>query len=178
MGIQIKDKEFILFLRQDQLQQRIIQIGAKIAQDFEGKDIVLLGVLNGSFIFFADLCRSIDLPITCSFVKLSSYEGTESSEKVTSLIGIQENLQNKNVLIIEDIVDTGISMKYMLEQISGLNPSSISIVTLLFKPEAFRFNYPIDYVGFEIPNKFVVGYGLDYDGLGRNLPDIYQLDTP
>jgi hypoxanthine phosphoribosyltransferase len=178
MSIKIKDKNFVTFLKRDQLQQRISQVGAKITQDFEGKELVLLGVLNGSFIFFADLCRVIDLPTTCSFVKISSYEGTKSSEKVKSLIGIQENLEKKNVVIIEDIVDTGISMKYMLEQISSLNPASISIVTLLHKPEAFRFNYVIDYVCFEIPNKFVVGYGLDYDGFGRNLPDIYQLDTP
>jgi len=178
MNIKIKDKNFIPFLKRDQLLERVAQIGAKIGQDYAGEELVLIGVLNGSFIFFADLCRFIDLPLTCSFVKLSSYEGTESSEKVKSIIGIKENLNKKNVLIIEDIVDTGISMKYMLEQISVLNPNSISIATLLHKPEAFRFNYPIDYVCFEIPNKFVVGYGLDYDGFGRNLPDIYQLDTP
>lgn len=178
MGIKIKDKNFIPFINKNQLQERISQIGAKITQDFEGEELVLLGVLNGSFIFFADLCRVINLPITCSFVKISSYEGTKSSEKIKSLIGIQENLHKKNVVIIEDIVDTGISMKYMLEQISALNPACISIVTLLYKPEAFQFNYPIDYVCFEIPNKFVVGYGLDYDGFGRNLPDIYQLATP
>lgn len=178
MNIKIRDKNFIPFLKREQLQQRISQIGAKISQDFQGEELVLLGVLNGSFVFFADLCRLIDLPITCSFVKLSSYEGTKSSETVRELIGLKENLKNKKVLIIEDIVDTGISMKYMLEQISGQNPASISIVTLLYKPEAFRFNYTIDYVCFEIPNKFVVGYGLDYDGFGRNLPDIYQLDTP
>ncbi|WP_296705620.1 hypoxanthine phosphoribosyltransferase [Algoriphagus sp.] len=178
MSIRIKDKHFIPFLNQDQIQKRISQVGAEISQDFKGKEVVLLGVLNGSFIFFADLCRSIDLPITCTFVKLSSYQGTKSSEKVKSLIGIQDSLKNKYVLIVEDIVDTGISMNYLLEQISGLNPSGISIVSLLFKPEAFRFNYPIDYVCFEIPNKFVVGFGLDYDGYGRNLKEIYQLDTP
>ncbi|MEN2281935.1 hypoxanthine phosphoribosyltransferase [Algoriphagus sp. SE2] len=178
MSIRIKDKNFIPFLNKDQIQERISQVGAQITQDFIGKDVVLLGVLNGSFIFIADLCRSIDLPITCSFVKLSSYQGTKSSEKVKSLVGIQENLKNKFVVIVEDIVDTGISMNYMLKQISSLNPLGISIVSLLFKPEAFRFNYQIDYVCFEIPNKFVVGYGLDYDGLGRNLSEIYQLDTP
>lgn len=178
MKIQIKDKNFIPYLSSVQLQDRISQVGAKITHDFHGKDLVVIGVLNGSFMFLADLCRVIDLPLTCSFVKISSYEGMESGEKIKSLIGLKEDLKNKYVLIVEDIVDTGISMKYMLEQVYGLNPAKVSIVTLLFKPEAFRFNYPIDYVCFEIPNKFVVGYGLDYDGFGRNLPDIYQLDTP
>ncbi|MBN3580812.1 hypoxanthine phosphoribosyltransferase [Algoriphagus aestuarii] len=178
MSIQIKDKNFIPYLRSFQLQDRISQVGAKITQDFQDKEVVVLGVLNGSFMFLADLCRFIDLPLTCSFVKISSYQGMESGEKVKSIIGLQEELKNKYVLIIEDIVDTGISMKYMLEQVYGLQPAQVSIVTLLYKPEAFRFNYPIDYVCFEIPNKFVVGYGLDYDGFGRNLPDIYQLDTP
>lgn len=178
MTINIKDKAFVPFINEKQLKQKITQVGARITQDFSGKDVVLLGVLNGSFMFMADLCRSIELPVPCTFVKISSYQGTKSSEKVTGLLGIQENLENKNVIIVEDIIDTGISMDHMLKQIYALNPASVSLVTLLFKPEAFRFNYPIDYVCFEIPNKFVVGYGLDYDGLGRNLKEIYQLDTP
>jgi len=178
MTIKIKDKAFVPFINENQIKQRISQVGAQITQDFLGKDVVLLGVLNGSFMFMADLCRSIELPVPCTFVKISSYQGTKSSEKVTALLGIQENLENKNVIIVEDIIDTGISMDHMLKQIYDLKPASVSLVTLLFKPEAFRFNYQIDYVCFEIPNKFVVGYGLDYDGLGRNLKEIYQLDTP
>lgn len=178
MAIKIKDKDFVPFINENQLKQKISQVGAQITRDFLGKETVLLGVLNGSFMFMADLCRSIELPVSCTFVKISSYQGTRSSEKVTSILGLQENLENKNVIIVEDIIDTGISMDHMLKQIYGLNPASVTLVTLLFKPEAFRFNYPIDYVCFEIPNKFVVGYGLDYDGLGRNLKEIYQLDTP
>ncbi|SIN94519.1 hypoxanthine phosphoribosyltransferase [Algoriphagus halophilus] len=178
MAIKIKDKAFVPFINENQLKQKISQVGAQITQDYLGKDVVLLGVLNGSFMFMADLCRSIDLSVSCTFVKISSYQGTKSSEKVTALLGIQENLENKNVIIVEDIIDTGISMDHMLKQIYDFKPASVSLVALLFKPEAFRFNYQIDYVCFEIPNKFVVGYGLDYDGLGRNLKEIYQLDTP
>ena len=178
MSVQLKDKNFKPFINRKQIQERISQIGAEISQKYKGEDLLLIGVLNGSFIFMADLCRAIDLPLECSFVKISSYQGTESTGKVKTLIGLGENLTDKNILIVEDIVDTGISMNHMLEQISDYNPANISIVTLLYKPEAFQFNYAIDYVCFEIPNKFVVGYGLDYDSLGRNLPEIYQHDTP
>lgn len=178
MTIEIGGKKFIQFLDNEVLKKKISQIGVQITQDFQNKEVVLIAVLNGSFMFMADICRSIDLPVTCTFVKISSYEGMKSSESVKSIIGIQENLENKHVIIIEDIVDTGVSMKHMLDQLNKLNPASVSIATLLFKPDSFRFNYPIDYVCFEIPNKFVIGYGLDYNGLGRNLNEIYQLDTP
>lgn len=177
MKIVLKDKTFEVYLNSSEIKTRINQVGEKIAQDFKGKEIVILGVLNGSFIFFADLCRSIDLPLVCSFIKFSSYQGTVSSGQIKSVLGLDHDLKGKHVIIVEDIVDTGFSMDYLLKTLSGHNPAQIAIATLLFKPEAFRFKYSIDYVGFEIPNKFVVGYGLDYDGLGRNLPDIYQLST-
>ena len=178
MSVKLKDKEFEIFLSNKNIDFRISELGSAITQDFSGQELIVVGVLNGSFVFMADLCRKIDLPISTSFIKVSSYLGTESTGTVRSILGLEEKIEGKNVLIVEDIVDTGISMDYLLKALSALNPSKLSIVTLLHKPDAFQFNYAIDYVGFEIPNKFVVGYGLDYDGLGRNLPDIYQLSTP
>jgi hypoxanthine phosphoribosyltransferase len=176
--IQIKDKIFETYLTEGQIKQRIEELGVQIAADFEGEELVLLGVLNGSFLFLADLVRAIQLPMTCEFIKISSYSGMESTGKVTEVIGIPPTIAGKNVVIVEDIVDTGKSMSYLLEQLAVFNPKRVAIATLLFKKEAFSFNYPLDYVGFEIPNKFVVGFGLDYDGAGRNYPEIYQLSIP
>jgi hypoxanthine phosphoribosyltransferase len=176
--IQLKDKTFETYLNARQLQERITELGAQIASDFAGEEVVVLGVLNGSFIFMADLVRAIPMTITCDFLKISSYAGTESTGKVTSVFGISQSLAGKNVVIVEDIVDTGASMAYLKEYLATLGPKRVAIATLLFKREAFTFNYPLDYVGFEIPNKFVVGFGLDYDGEGRNYQDIYQLSIP
>jgi hypoxanthine phosphoribosyltransferase len=178
MTIAIKDKNFKIFLNQSSIHKRIVEIGQQITQDFEGKEIVILGVLNGSFVFMADLCRAIQLPVRCTFIKISSYVGTSSTGQVRSVLGLDQELKDKVVLIVEDIVDTGTSMDFLIKTISDQDPAQISICSLLFKPDAFRFKYALNYVCFEIPNKFVVGYGLDYDGLGRNLPEIYQLDTP
>jgi hypoxanthine phosphoribosyltransferase len=174
----IHDKEFEVYLSEDQIQQRLKDLGSQISNDFQGQKLLVIGVLNGSFMVLADLCRYINLDISIEFLKISSYSGTESTGQVKSIFGLNQELTGMSVLIIEDIVDTGLSMKFLLEELQKLNPNRIAIMTLLFKKEAFRYNYPLDYVGFEIPNKFVVGYGLDYDGHGRNLPDIYQLCTP
>ncbi|MCM0060299.1 MAG: hypoxanthine phosphoribosyltransferase [Algoriphagus sp.] len=176
--IQIKDKFFETYLSKEQLELRIQELGAQIRADFEGEELVLLGVLNGSFLFLADLVRAIPLPMTCEFIKISSYAGINSTGKVTEVIGIPPTIAGKNIVIVEDIVDTGRSMAYLLEQVGIFSPKRVAIATLLFKKEAFSFNYPLDYVGFEIPNKFVVGFGLDYDGVGRNYPEIYQLSIP
>ncbi len=176
--IQIKDKTFETYLTEGQIKQRIEELGAQIGADFEGEELVLLGVLNGSFVVMADLVRTIPLPLSCEFIKISSYSGVESTGKVLEVIGIPASIEGKNVLVVEDIVDTGNSMAYLMGQLESLHPKRIAIATLLFKKEAFLFNYPLDYVGFEIPNKFVVGFGLDYDGEGRNYPDIYQLSIP
>ncbi|MEB2780190.1 hypoxanthine phosphoribosyltransferase [Algoriphagus sp. C2-6-M1] len=178
MSIRLKDKEFEIYLSAEEINQRNSRLGQAITQDFAGQELVIIGVLNGSFVFMADLCRYIDLPLSTAFIKISSYSGTVSTGKVRSILGLEEKIEGKNVLIVEDIVDTGISMDYLLRALSEYKPAKLSLVTLLHKPDAFKFNYGLDYVGFEIPNKFVVGYGLDYDGLGRNLPDIYQLSTP
>lgn len=175
--VKIHDKEFEVYLSSETIKKRLEELGKRISQDFKGEKITLLGVLNGSFIVMADLARTVELELTCEFLRITSYEGTQTTGKVKSLMGLSSDISNKTVLIVEDIVDTGISMKFLLEELKKQNPKRLAIVTLLFKKEAFRFNYPLDYVGFEIPNKFVVGYGLDYDGLGRNLSDIYQLST-
>lgn len=175
--IQIKDLAFELFIAKEELDARVKEMGEKIKADFQGEEIVLLGVLNGAFIVMADLARAIDLKVTCEFLRISSYSGTQTTGEVKSLLGLSSDLAGKNVVIVEDIVDTGISMKFLISELSKQNPKRLAIATLLFKREAFRFNYTLDYVGFEIPNKFVIGYGLDYDGLGRNFPDIYQLST-
>ncbi|SDD73085.1 hypoxanthine phosphoribosyltransferase [Algoriphagus faecimaris] len=171
----IKGREFEVFIPEQKIIERVKELGLKITTDFNGSELVMIGILNGAFIFASDLCRQIDLPLSLSFVKIASYDGMNSTESVKKLIGLSEDLSGKHVILVEDIVDSGLSMNFLLDHFSSLNPASISIATLLFKPEAFRFNYPLHYVGFEIPNKFVLGYGLDYDGIGRNLSDIYQL---
>lgn len=176
--VSILDKTFEIYLSNTQIQERINQIGRAISDEFHGDELIIVGVLNGSFLFMADLVRKIELNFVCDFIKVSSYQGTESTGQVKSLLGLKESIEGKSVLIIEDIVDTGLSMEYLLKELSNHHPKRLAIATLLFKREAFRHKYAIDYVGFEIPNKFVVGYGLDYDGLGRNLPHIYQLTTP
>lgn len=176
IGIKIKDFNFNLFLSEKEINERLHELAAKISEDFYGEELILLGILNGSFIVMADLVRKIELPLKCEFIKISSYSGTETTGVVKSLLGLSISLEGKNVLVIEDIVDTGISMNFLISELSKQNPKRLSIATLLFKKDAFRFNYDLNYVGFEIPDKFVVGYGLDYDGLGRNLPDIYQLN--
>jgi hypoxanthine phosphoribosyltransferase len=158
--IKIKDKTFETYLTEGQIKRRIEELGIQISTDFEGEELVLLGVLNGSFVVMADLVRTISLPLSCEFIKIPA------------------SIEGRNVLVVEDIVDTGNSMAYLKKKLESLHPKRIAIATLLFKKEAFLFNYPLDYVGFEIPNKFVVGFGLDYDGEGRNYPDIYQLSIP
>jgi hypoxanthine phosphoribosyltransferase len=173
--VEVKDKRFVPYLSEADLSQRISSMGAKISSDFGGKTPVLLGVLNGAFMFLSDLAKTIDVPVEIQFVKVASYESTASTGKVKDLIGLNIDLTGREVIIVEDIVDTGLSMKHILNIVGEKNPVKISIATLLLKPEALKEPLDIDYIGFEIPNKFVVGYGLDYDGLGRNLKEIYQL---
>lgn len=173
--IQIKDKEFVPYISAEALQQRIKVLGEEISRDFEGETPVLLGILNGSFMFASDLVKSINTPMEITFLKIASYEGQASTGKIKSLLGLDKPLEGRSVIIVEDIVDTGLSMTHILEELSSHSPKRISIAALLVKPDALQYPIAVDYVGFEIPNKFVVGYGLDYDGLGRNIPEIYQL---
>lgn len=173
--IKLHDLTFEPYMDAETIQQQVKELGARLTKDFKDKRPLFLAVLNGAFIFAADLVRACEMEHEISFIKLSSYEGTESSGKVITQLGLQEDVKNRDVILVEDIVDTGTTLYHYLPTLEKLNPKSISIVTLLQKPSALRFPLTVDYVGFEIPNKFVIGYGLDYNGIGRNLKDIYQL---
>ena len=171
--IDIKDKTFETLIPEEEILRRVKVVADKISNDLKGKNPLLLGVLNGSFIFAADLMRMLTIESEISFVKMSSYEGTESTGNVKKLVGLNENIEGRTVVIVEDIVDSGLTMERMLEYLKDFKPAEIRICTLLLKPENLKRNLDIDYVAMEIPNDFIVGYGLDYDGLGRNLRDIY-----
>lgn len=171
----IHDKTFVPFLSKELIRQRITAIAAQINTEYAGKQPLLLGILNGSFIFAADLFRELTIDAEISFIKLASYEGTSSTGHVITAIGMEEDLHNRHIIIVEDIVDTGKTLSSFLPELRHRQPASIKIATFLTKPEALLHEVQADFVAFEIENKFVVGYGLDYDGFGRNLPDLYML---
>jgi hypoxanthine phosphoribosyltransferase len=173
--VTLKDKDFKPFMTASEIAEINKALGDKINKDFEGKEVLFLAILNGSFMFAADLMRNITVKNTISFVKVASYEGMSSSGTVKKLIGLMDSLENRHVVIIEDIIDTGNTLDKLLPTLEAENPASLSLCSLLFKPEAFKASFDIQYIGKSIPPKFIVGYGLDYDGYGRNLPDIYQL---
>ena len=173
--IKILDKTFKTFIPESEIQKRVAAVAEKINHDMAGKNPLLLAVLNGSFIFAADLIRYLTIPCEISFVKLASYQGTTSTGKIKEIIGINENLENRDVIIVEDIVDTGNTMKRMLETLGTRNPRSLHICTLLVKPGKLQVPLNIEYCAMESPNDFIVGYGLDYDQQGRNLRDIYTV---
>jgi hypoxanthine phosphoribosyltransferase len=173
--IRVLDKKFREFIQEQEIQEKIIKLADQINKDFAGKEVVFLGILNGAFLFAADLFKRIDLKARISFVKLASYEGTSSSGTIKELIGWNEDIRNKYIIVVEDIVDTGNTLERIVDELVIRKASGIKIATLLLKPEAYTKNIPIEYVGFRIPNDFVIGYGLDYDGYGRNLPSIYTL---
>ena len=173
--IKIKDKEFVLFIKESDIRQYIQKIAADINKDLKGKDPLFLVVLNGSFMFAADLMKSVNIDCRISFVKLSSYSGITTTTVARELIGLDECLTGRHVVIVEDIIDTGHTMAHLLEKVRDLGAREIKIATLTFKPDAFKYDYPIDYIGISIPNDFIVGYGLDYDGYGRNSADIYKI---
>ncbi|MBO4641541.1 MAG: hypoxanthine phosphoribosyltransferase [Bacteroidaceae bacterium] len=173
--IQVKDKTFRISIPESKIQERVKAIANKINQDYAGKNPVFLSVLNGSFIFTADLLRQVNLPCEICFVKLASYQGVNSSGSIRELIGLNVDVTNRHVIIVEDIVDTGLTMAHMLDNLMKQNPSSIDICALLVKPGKLQVKLDIRYCCLEIPNDFIVGYGLDYDGYGRNTKDIYTL---
>ncbi|MBN2663321.1 MAG: hypoxanthine phosphoribosyltransferase [Bacteroidales bacterium] len=173
--VQVLDKTFTKSISHEQIQEAISRLADQMNKDLAGKDVIFLGILNGAFLFAADLFKLIDLKAQITFLKVASYQGTSSSGKVKRLIGVNEDIENKTVVILEDIIDSGITVDYILKQLKGYEPKEIKIATLMFKPEAFVKDFKIDYVAIEIPNEFIVGYGLDYDGYGRNLKDIYTL---
>ena len=173
--VKIKDLTFKTFIPEAEIQQRVKAVAEKINKDLADKNPLFLAVLNGSFIFAADLMRNITIPCEISFVKLASYQGTTSTGKIKEVIGLNEDLAGRTVVIVEDIVDTGATMKRMLETLGTRNPAGLHICTLLLKPGKLAVPLNIEYAAFEIPNDFIVGYGLDYDQEGRNLRDIYTL---
>lgn len=173
--IRLHDKIFLPFIPKEKIWKRLSELAKKIEADYAGRDFMIIGVLNGAFLVTADLCREFNALVEVDFIKWTSYEGMESSGVITKSIGLKSDIKNKEILIVEDIIDTGNSMKELLDHLHSLEPKTIRVFTLLHKPEATRQPVDIDYIGFSIPNNFVVGYGLDYNGLGRNLKDIYTL---
>ncbi len=173
--ILVHDKTFELTIPFSEIDHAIDQIGIQMDKDLIGKDVVMLCILNGAFMFAADLMKKLTLPCRVTFVKVTSYQGTNSVGAVKELIGLNEDLTGKTVVILEDIVDTGRTIEQILETVKAKNPAEIKIATMLFKPTACIRPVKLDYVGLEIPDDFMVGYGLDYDGFGRNLPDMYTL---
>ncbi len=175
--VTIHDKTFVPFIGADKIQARVAELGAVIDNDYANKRPLLVGVLNGSAIFMADLLRHIHTACEIAFIRVSSYHGTESTGSVKQVLGLNEDLTGRDVILVEDIIDTGDTAKYLLEYIGSKNPASVKFATVLFKPSALRHPITPEYIGFEIEPRFVVGYGLDYDGLGRNLADIYVLKS-
>jgi hypoxanthine phosphoribosyltransferase len=173
--IQILDKKFNEYLTEKIIQQRIEELAKHVNSELAGKEVVFLGILNGAFLFAADLFRRIDFPARISFVKLASYKGTSSSGSIKELIGWNEDINNKTIVVLEDIIDTGNTLERIVDELIMRKAAEIRIAALLYKPEAYTKQIPLHYIGFEIPNNFVVGYGLDYDGYGRNLPSVYTL---
>lgn len=173
--IKVHDKSFETYLSEKAIQQRVKEIADTINKDYAGKKPLFIAILNGSFMFAADLFKHLTIEAELCFIKLASYKGMKSSGKVVTTIGLEEDLFGKDVIIVEDIVDTGKTLHKFLPKLVHQQPKSLKIATFLHKSEATEYPLKLDYVGFDIPNKFVVGYGLDYDGLGRNLKEIFQL---
>lgn len=173
--IQIKDKRFAVSIAEENILKEVDRVAAEINRDLRDKNPLFLSVLNGSFMFTADLMKRITIPCEISFVKLASYQGVSSTGTIKEVIGINEDISGRTVVIVEDIVDTGLTMQRLLETLGTRGPKEIRIATLLLKPDKLKVNLHIDYAAMRIPNDFIVGYGLDYDGLGRNYKDIYTL---
>lgn len=174
-SILVHDKQFEPFLSKAVLSARIKELAAQLNTDFKGKRPLFIAILNGAFMFAADLFKELKIDAEICFIKLASYKGTKSSGHVITAIGLDIDIIGRHVVILEDIVDTGKTLSEFLPQVMHQQPASLHLVSLLFKPDALVYPVTIHYLGFSIPNKFVVGYGLDYDGYGRNIPEIYQL---
>ena len=173
--IRIKDKTFKPFIAEEKILKEVSRVAGEINRDLAGEKPLFISVLNGSFMFTADLMKYLEMPCEVSFVKLASYSGTASTGKVKELVGLSDDISGRTVVIVEDIVDTGFTMKHLLETLRTYRPKEIRIATLLLKPEKLQVDLDIHYVAMRIPNDFIVGYGLDYDGLGRNYRDIYTV---
>lgn len=175
--IQLHDKTFVPFISAEDIDAMLNRMVMEVEADMKGEVPVFIGVLNGSFMVVSDFVKKYSQPCEVSFIKMASYEGISSTNEVKQLIGLSQSLEGRSVVVIEDIVDTGNTIAELKRIFENQNVKQLKIATLFFKPEAYTKDIRIDYLGFEIPDKFIVGYGLDYDGLGRNLPEIYQLNT-
>ncbi len=171
--VQIHDKSFIPFISAQQIANRVQALADDISRDYAGKQPILMCILSGSFMFTADLVRALQIPHTIEFVRYSSYSGTSSTGQISKIIGMRSDVKDKDIIIVEDIIDTGFTISTAIRELLISEPKSVKVASLLYKPKALKHEVPLDYVGFEIPNEFVVGYGLDYDELGRDLPQIY-----
>lgn len=171
----IKDKTFVPFITAEAIQARIQELAEQINQEYADKQPLILVVLNGAFIFAADLVKRLTIPCEISFIRVASYTATESSGQLKQILGLTESIEGRDLIVVEDIVDTGFTLDEVCDKLRAKDPASIAIATLLFKPTALQKQLDLRYVGFEIENRFVLGYGLDYDGLGRNTPDILVL---
>ena len=171
----LKDKNFEKFILNDDIQAKVSELSDRINTELKGEKPLFVVVLNGAFIFASDLLKKVTIDCEIAFVKLTSYKGTESSGVVQQIIGLDLDIKGRTVVIIEDIVDTGLTLDHFRKTLSEMEPARVLIATCLLKPDAFKMRFPVEYVCFSIPNEFVVGYGLDYDGLGRNSNDIYKI---
>jgi hypoxanthine phosphoribosyltransferase len=174
-SIQLADKSFELSITSTEIQKAIWRIADQMDQDLKDKNPLMICILNGSFMFAADLMKKLTTPCQVSFVKVASYDGTQTTGSVKEIIGLSENIEGRTVVLLEDIVDTGVTIENILKQVTSLKPREVKVATLLFKPDACKRALTLDYIGLSIPNDFIVGYGLDYNGYGRNLPDIYSV---
>lgn len=173
--VKVSDRTFRHYITHDEIQNSLQLIAQQINVEYKDKKPLFLIVLNGAFMFASDLLKKINIECEIGFLRVSSYHGMNTTEKVSEVLGIEENLSNRHVILVEDIVDTGITMEHILNVVQNRGAASVRIATLLFKKGKFQKTYPVDYIGFSIPNDFVVGYGLDYNGFGRNLKDIYSV---
>jgi len=173
--IKVHDKEFKTFFSAEDIHIQVNRIATQINNDYNGKRPLFIAILNGSFMFATDLFKALTIEAEICFIKLASYKGIKSTGQVVTTIGLDQTIKDRDIIVIEDIVDTGKTLNEFLPQLLNLAPASIKIATLLHKPEALKYPLLLDYIGFEVPNKFLLGYGLDYNGLGRNLNEIYQL---
>ena len=173
--IRIKDEQFKTFITEEQILKEVARVGEEINRDLADANPLFVSVLNGSFMFTADLMKHVSVPCEISFVKLASYAGTSSTGKVKELVGLNDDITGRTIVIVEDIIDTGLTMERLIETLKARNPKEIRIATLLVKPDKLKVDLDINYIAMSIPNDFIVGYGLDYDGLGRNYRDIYTV---
>lgn len=174
-NVQVNDKIFSLYISENEIKEQVKKVAVAMNEELAGKKPLFLVVLNGAFMFAADLLREIEIPCEVSFVRVSSYEGTSSTGEVKELIGLNENIEGRTLVVVEDIIDSGVTMREMLRMLKEKNPADVRVASLFVKPDNLKVNLDIHYRCFDIANDFIVGYGLDYDQEGRNLPDIYKI---